>query len=43
MEVERYASVWEAANIIQQLGVGSKLAKLDLHNAYRIVYTCPSG
>ena len=37
----RYASVWEAAQIIQQLGVGSKLAKLDLHNAYRMVPVHP--
>ena len=33
----RYSSVWEAAQIIQQLGVGTQLAKLDLHNAYRMV------
>ena len=37
----RYASVWEAAQIIQQLGVGTQLAKLDLHNAYRMVPVHP--
>ena len=37
----RRSSVWEAAQIIKQLGVGSKLAKLDLHNAYRMVPVHP--
>ena len=37
----RYASIWEAAGIIQQLGVGTQLAKLDLHNAYRMVPVHP--
>ena len=37
----RYASVWEAAKIIQQLGVGTQLAKLDLHNVYRMVPVHP--
>ena len=37
----RYASVWEAAQIIQQLGVGTQLAKRDLHNAYRMVPVHP--
>ena len=39
--VGRRSSVWEAAQIIKQLGVGSKLAKLDLHNAYRMVPVHP--
>ena len=37
----RYASVWNAVQIIQQLGKGTQLAKLDLHNAYRMVPVHP--
>ena len=33
----RYASVLDAVELIQQLGVGTQLAKLDLKNAYRMV------
>jgi len=32
-----YASVLDAARLIQQLGPGAELAKVDLQNAYRIV------
>ena len=37
----RYSSVWVAAQIIQQLGVSTQLAELDLHNAYRMVPVHP--
>lgn len=33
----QYASVLQAAQVIQQLGIGTQLAKLDLQNAYRMV------
>jgi len=32
-----YASVLDAARLIQQLGLGTVLAKVDLQNAYLIV------
>ena len=32
-----YASVTDAAKIIRELGVGTQLAKLDLHHVYRMV------
>ena len=37
----QYTSVLEAARLIQQLGVGTQLAKLDLQNAYRMVPVHP--
>lgn len=37
----RYATVLDAVNIIQQLGRGTLLAKLDLQNAYRMVPVHP--
>ena len=37
----QYASVLDAARIIRQMGAGSELAKLDLHNAYRMVPVHP--
>ena len=37
----RYASVLDAARLIQQLGVGTLLAKIDLKHAYRIVPVHP--
>lgn len=32
-----YTSVWEASAVVRQLGRGTKLAKIDLHQAYRMV------
>lgn len=37
----RCASVTDTAHIIQKLEVGTQLAKLDLHNAYRMVPVHP--
>ena len=37
----QYTSVLEAARLIQQLGVGTQLAKLDMQNAYRMVPVHP--
>ena len=37
----QYASVLDAARLIQQLGVGTLLAKVDLKHAYRIVPVHP--
>ena len=32
-----YASVFDAARLVQQLGQGAMLAKMDLHHAYRVL------
>ena len=37
----QYASVLDAVRMIQSLGVGTQLAKLDLHNAYSMVPVHP--
>ena len=37
----QYASVLDAAWIIRQMGAGTQLAKLDLHNAYHMVPVHP--
>ena len=37
----RYASVLDAARLIRHLGKGTQLAKIDVHNAYRMVPVHP--
>ena len=35
--IMHYASVFNAADLVLQLGQGALLAKMDLHHAYRVL------